>query len=65
MPSLLHVIRSLSFIANGPDGSRLLRKDPNGQKAAWKVREDLRKRLVDQLAKNGPDNLGMNGILSN
>ena len=42
-----------------PNASRLLRKDPTGQVAAWKVREDLRKRLVKHLAKSSTDKQGM------
>ncbi|KAI9554009.1 hypothetical protein GHT06_019281 [Daphnia sinensis] len=39
-------------------GNRLFRKDPTGQVGAWKVREDLRKRLVKHLARNGSDKQG-------
>ncbi|XP_057374863.2 uncharacterized protein LOC130695822 isoform X1 [Daphnia carinata] len=39
-------------------GNRLFRKDPTGQVGAWKVREDLRKRLVKHLAKSGSDKQG-------
>lgn len=42
-----------------PVGNRLLRKDPTGQMGAWKVREDLRKRLVKHLAKSGTDKQGI------
>lgn len=41
-----------------PSSNRLLRKDPTGQIAAWKVREDLRKRLVKHLAKSSTDKQG-------
>lgn len=40
-------------------GNRLFRKDPTGQVGAWKVREDLRKRLVKHLAKSGSDKQGI------
>ncbi|XP_046639881.1 uncharacterized protein LOC124321009 isoform X3 [Daphnia pulicaria] len=42
----------------GTSGNRLLRKDYTGQVSAWKVREDLRKRLVKHLARSGTDKHG-------
>ena len=55
---LILVINCLIATASGTSGNRLLRKDYTGQVAAWKVREDLRKRLVKHLAKSGTDKHG-------
>ena len=38
--------------------SGIARKDPSGQISAWKLRDEIRKRLVKQLSRHVSDKLG-------
>ena len=59
--SIKHAIKKMFVFPTAtsiPGGNRLLRKDPTGQIMTWKMRDELRKRLLKQVTINGTEKIG-------